>query len=182
MSKGQNNARPREQLLAEDGNENNRTDKIDSVQLMEMVIRQKADVVELQRRIRKRIKNESKIRNQAKLIAEAQKNLAAMLQGGERVMTLEMLETDILDTFGVAVHVITPINSEVKTIKDLLSNIPTVAERGVAAPTRSRQGQLQSEQGAIQRTSTMMTRGGNRGRGRGRLEYSPPIQRSVDDG
>ena len=178
MPKDQETAKPREGDLAKGGGDQIDAAAPDRRDVMEMVRKQKANVVELQRRIRRRVKNEMDIRNQAKFVAEEQKRLAPLLQEGDRVMTLEVLESDILDTLGAAANVVAGININIKNIKDLLSDLPTMAEIGVAAGTRSRQGQVNNEppNAGVQRTSTMNPRGRGRGRGRGRLEYSPPLQ------
>ena len=174
--KGTEAAKPRGPELAEGGSNQDGVQNEDQQQLKDMVRQQKTNVVELQKRIRRRVKNEGEIRNQAKLIAEAQKSIAPFLREGDRAMTLEMLETDILDTFGAAVNVVSTINVEIRNVRDLLSDIPTMAERGVAAGTRSWQNQLdRNPTHGVQRTSTMVSRGRGRGRGRGRLSYSPPL-------
>ena len=93
-------------------------------------------------------------------------------------MTLEVLESDVLDTLGAEANVVAGININIKNIKDLLSERPTMAGIGVAAGTRSRQGQVNNEppNAGVQRISMMNPRGRGRGRGRGRLEYSLPLQ------
>ena len=72
MPKDQETAKPREGDLAKGGGDQIDAAAPDRRDVMEMVRKQKANVVELQRRIRRRVKNEMDIRNQAKFVAEEQ--------------------------------------------------------------------------------------------------------------
>ena len=67
-------------------------------------------MLELQKRMRRRFKNETDIRNQARPVVDEQKGITPLQQDGDTVLALDRLQVDVADMLGAAVNAVAMVN------------------------------------------------------------------------